>query len=92
MSSTTPAKRRRALPRFATSIVALSGSPAAAQTPPTALPPVEVTPPTDPNKTRARPLDNDGSGTTPRPAGGPRRDRRAAPAREPLQRRKPGYG
>ena len=74
MSFTTPAKRRSAL-LLATSIVALSGSPASAQTPPTALPPVEVSPPTDPNKTRARPLDNDGSGTTTRPA------RTARPAR-----------
>jgi iron complex outermembrane recepter protein len=67
MSTSTPAKRRRAL-LLATSIVALSGSAASAQTPPTALPPVEVSAPTDPNKTRARPLDNDGSGTTTRPA------------------------
>lgn len=67
MSFTTPAKRRRAL-LLATSILALSSSLASAQTPPTALPPVEVTSPTDPNKTRARPLDNDGSGTTTRPA------------------------
>jgi len=66
MSFTIPAKRRSAL-LLATSILALSGSPASAQTPPTALPPVEVTSPTDPNKTRARPLDNDGSGTTTRP-------------------------
>ena len=48
--------------------LALSSSLASAQTPPTALPPVEVSSPTDPNKTRARPLDNDGSGTTTRPA------------------------
>jgi iron complex outermembrane receptor protein len=66
MSFTPPAKRRSAL-LLATSIVALSGSLASAQTPPTALPPVEVSPPTDPNKTRARPLDADGSGS-PRPA------------------------
>ena len=52
---------------LATSILALSGSLASAQTPPTTLPPVEVSPPTDPNKTRARPLEADGSGTT-RPA------------------------
>ncbi len=61
------AKRRSAL-LLATSILALNGSLASAQTPPTALPPVEVSAPTDPNKTRARPLDNDGSGTTTRPA------------------------
>jgi iron complex outermembrane recepter protein len=68
MSSTIEtAKRRRAL-LLATSMLALSGSFASAQTPPTALPPVEVTSPTDPNKTRARPLDNDGSGTATRPA------------------------
>jgi iron complex outermembrane recepter protein len=68
MSSTiVTAKRRRAL-LLATSIVALSSSPVLAQTPPTTLPPVEITSPTDPNKTRARPVDNDGSGTTTRPA------------------------
>ncbi|WKA28473.1 TonB-dependent receptor domain-containing protein [Bradyrhizobium roseum] len=66
MSTTTPAKRRRAL-LLATSILALSGSTASAQTPSTTLPPVEISAPTDPNKTRARPLDNDGSGTTTRP-------------------------
>ena len=67
MSTSTPAKRRRAL-LLATSILALSGSHASAQTLATALPPVEISAPTDPNKTRARPLDNDGSGTTTRPA------------------------
>ena len=67
MSSTIEtAKRRRAL-LLAASILALSGSPASAQTPSTTLPPVEVSAPTDQNKTRARPLDNDGSGTTTRP-------------------------
>lgn len=66
-SNIEPAKRRSAL-LLATSIFALGGSLASAQTPPTVLPPVEVTSPTDPNKTRARPLDNDGSGTTTRPA------------------------
>src|SRR6476659_7312799 len=65
-SSIETAKRRSAL-LLATSILALSGSLASAQTPPTALPPVEINPPTDPNKTRARPLESDGSGTT-RPA------------------------
>ncbi len=56
MSSTiTAAKRRRAL-LLASSFLALSGSLASAQTPPTALPPVEVSPPTDQNRTRARPL------------------------------------
>jgi len=67
MSTSTPAKRRRAL-LLATSILALSGSHASAQTLATALPPVEISAPTDPNKTRARPLENDGSGTTTRPA------------------------
>jgi iron complex outermembrane receptor protein len=62
-----PAQRRSAL-LLATSILVLSSSLASAQTPPTALPPVEVSAPTDPNKTRARPLDNEGSGTTTRPA------------------------
>ena len=68
MSSTIETAKRRSALLLATSIVALSGSLASAQTPPTVLPPVEVSPPTDPNKTRARPLDNDGSGTTTRPA------------------------
>jgi iron complex outermembrane receptor protein len=61
-----PAKRRRSL-LFATSIIALSSPIAYAQTPPAALPPVEISPPTDQNKTRARPLDYDGSGAA-RPA------------------------
>lgn len=67
MSTSTPAKRRRAL-LLASTVLALSGSHASAQTLATALPPVEVSAPTDPNKTRARPLDNDGRGTTTRPA------------------------
>ena len=46
------AKRRSAL-LLATSILALGSSPVLAQTPPTALPPVEITSPTDPNRTRA---------------------------------------
>jgi iron complex outermembrane receptor protein len=69
------ATRHRAL-LLATSILALSGSLASAQTPPTALPPVEVSPPTDPNKTRARPLESDGSNTT-RPARAARSSRGA---------------
>jgi iron complex outermembrane recepter protein len=68
MSSTNETAKRRSALLFATSILALSGSPVSAQTPPTALPPVEITSPTDPNKTRARPVDNDGSGATTRPA------------------------
>ena len=68
MSSTNETAKRRSALLLATSILALSGSLASAQTPPTALPPVEVSPPTDPNKTRARPLEADGSGTTTRPA------------------------
>ena len=68
MSSNIETAKRRSALLLATSILALSGSLASAQTPPTALPPVEVSPPADPNKTRARPLDNDGSGTTTRPA------------------------
>ena len=67
MSSNIETAKRRSALLLATSILALSGSLASAQTPPTALPPVEVNPPTDPNKTRARPLESDGSGTT-RPA------------------------
>ena len=57
-----PAKRRHAL-LLATSIVALSPAIAFAQTPGT-LPPVEISPPTDQNRTRARPLDGDGRGAT----------------------------
>ena len=64
MSSNIETATRRSALLLATSILALSGSLASAQTPPTALPPVEVSPPTDPNKTRARPLESDGSGTT----------------------------
>ena len=66
MSSTINARRRRAL-LLASSIVGLTGAHASAQTLATTLPPVEVSAPTDQNKTRARPLDGDGSGTT-RPA------------------------
>ena len=61
MSSNIETATRRSALLLATSILALSGSLASAQTPPTALPPVEVSPPTDPNKTRARPLESDGS-------------------------------
>jgi iron complex outermembrane receptor protein len=67
MSSNIETAKRHSALLLATSILALSGSLASAQTPPTTLPPVEVSPPTDPNKTRARPLDGDGSGAT-RPA------------------------
>ena len=69
------AKRRRALSARHQHRCAEWLASASAQTPPTALPPVEVSPPTDQNKTRARPLDNEGSGTAPRPA------RTARPAR-----------
>lgn len=67
------AKRRRSL-LLATSILAFSSPLAYAQTTPAALPPVEVTAPTDQNKTRARPLDNDGGGA-------PRLARPARPTR-----------
>ena len=60
--SVVSAKRRHAL-LLATSIVALSPSIAFAQTP-AALPPVEISPPTDQNKTRARPLEDEGRGAT----------------------------
>ena len=60
MSSTTPAKRRRAL-LLATSMLALSSSLASAQTPSAALPPVEVISPTDPNRTRAKPTYDEAS-------------------------------
>jgi iron complex outermembrane recepter protein len=66
MSSTIEtAKRRRAL-LLASCILALSTSLAFAQTPPADLPPVAISPPTDQNKTRARPLTDEGGGV-PRP-------------------------
>ena len=83
MSSSIETATRRSALLLATSILALSGSLASAQTPPTALPPVEVSPPTDPNKTRARPRDSDDSGATRRP--------RAARRRGNLRWHKPGY-
>jgi iron complex outermembrane receptor protein len=61
MSATIKAAKRTLL--LATSIFALSPSIAFAQTP-AALPPVEISPPTDQNKTRARPLDDEGRGAT----------------------------
>ena len=67
------AQRRRAL-LLATSIFALSTSIAFAQTPPTDLPPVAISPPTDQNKTRARPLTDEGGGV-------PRTVRTARPSR-----------
>ncbi len=67
------AQRRRAL-LLATSILALSTSIAFAQTPPTDLPPVAISPPTDQNKTRARPLTDEGGGV-------PRTVRTARPSR-----------
>lgn len=81
MSSTTHAKRRRAL-LLATSFVALSASHASAQTLATTLPPVEVISPTDPNRTRAKPIYDEAStsrrvvptarpSTGTRPAAGP---------------------
>src|SRR5437868_15371616 len=68
------AQRRRAL-LLATTIFALNATLAHAQNvASTELPPVDVSPPTDQNKTRARPT-YDESGGTPRPA------RVAAPSR-----------
>ena len=80
MSTSTPAKRRRAL-LLATSILALSGSQASAQTPPTNLPPVEVTSPTDPNRTRAKPTYDEASTS-----------RRIAPAAAPSTGTRPASG
>src|SRR5947208_4174157 len=67
MSSSIPtAQRRRAL-LLATTIFAFSATLANAQNvASTELPPVDVSPPTDQNKTRARPT-FDESGGTPRP-------------------------
>jgi iron complex outermembrane receptor protein len=67
------ATRRRAL-LLASSILALSTSLAFAQTPPADLPPVAISPPTDQNKTRARPLTDEGGGV-------PRTVRTARPSR-----------
>jgi iron complex outermembrane recepter protein len=65
-SALQPARRRRAV-FLATTILALNATLAHAQNvASTELPPVEVSPPTDQNKTRARPT-YDESGGTPRP-------------------------
>src|SRR5262245_62230676 len=73
-SAITAAKRHRAV-FLATTILAFNVSLAHAQNvASTELPPVDVSPPTDQNKTRARPT-YDESGGTPRPA------RTAAPSR-----------
>jgi len=62
----TAASRHRTL-LLASSFLVLASATAHAQTPPVDLPPVDVSPPTDPNKTRARPLIDEGGGV-PRPA------------------------
>src|SRR5262245_39993901 len=67
MSITIEPPKRRSSILLATSILALSSPLAWAQTPPATLPPVEISPPTDQNKTRARPIDYDGGGAA-RPA------------------------
>ncbi len=73
-SATTAAKRHRAI-LLASTILAFSTGSAHAQTVASAeLPPVDVAPPTDQNKTRARPTFDESGGTT-RPA------RTAAPSR-----------
>src|SRR5262245_21447413 len=75
MSSVIPAAKRHRAVFLATTILAFNAAVAQAQTPPpTDLPPIEISPPTDPNRTRARPLTDEGGGT-PRPA------RTAAPLR-----------
>src|SRR3982750_490241 len=68
-SAITAAKRHRAV--FLATNVSLAQAQNVAST---ELPPVDVNPPTDPNKTRARPT-YDESGATPRPA------RTSAPSR-----------
>lgn len=66
-SATTAAKRHRAV-FLATTFLALNTTLACAQiVASNELPPVAVSPPTDQNKTRARPLTDEGGGT-PRPA------------------------
>jgi iron complex outermembrane receptor protein len=73
-SATTAAKRHRAV-FLATSILALNATLAHAQNvASTELPPVAVSPPTDQNKTRARPIYDEGGGA-------PRTARVAAPSR-----------
>src|SRR5689334_4671785 len=75
MSSAIIAAGRHRAFLLATTILALNANIAHAQNvASTELPPVDVSPPTDPNKTRARPL-TDESGGAPRPA------RVAAPSR-----------
>src|SRR4051812_46562761 len=75
MSSAITAAKRRSSLLLATSILALTASIAHAQNiASTELPPVDVSPPTDPNKTRARPVYDEGGGA-PRPV------RIAAPSR-----------
>src|SRR5882757_8526626 len=62
-SAITAAKRRRSL-LLASSFLALSVSIAHAQTPSAGqLPPVDVNPPTDQNRTRAKPASDEGTGT-----------------------------
>src|SRR5438552_18209995 len=73
-SAITAAKRHRAI-FVATTFLAFNVTLAQAQNvASTELPPVDVSPPTDPNKTRARPVYDEGGGA-PRPA------RIAAPSR-----------
>src|SRR5262245_41948197 len=66
-SAITAAKRHRAV-FLATTILAFNVALAHAQNVATTeLPPVDVSPPTDQNKTRARPLTDEGGGAKPRP-------------------------
>jgi iron complex outermembrane recepter protein len=75
MSSATTAASRRRMLLLASSLVVLSTAVAHAQNVASnELPPVDVSPPTDPNKTRARPLTDEGSGV-------PRPTRTATPSR-----------
>src|SRR5512138_2628913 len=80
MSSTLTAKQRRAL-LLASSMLALGSSLASAQTPSAALPPVEVTSPTDQNRTRAKPTYDEASTS-----------RRVAPAAAPSTGTRPAAG
>lgn len=65
-SATRAAKRHRAVLLATTFLVLNAGSASAQNAATTELPPVEVAPPTDQNKTRARPAVDEG-GQTPRP-------------------------
>ncbi len=89
--SSTPATRQRRFwlaSSFLVPIVSLGMSGAQAQQAPAEqLPPIEVTSPTDPNRTRARPTYDEGIDVAPRRAGRCAVDRHAARSGDRLERR-----